>query len=72
MSEYKIKEYLLSNNPEFNNYTVCTLFPFPYYSGDILYVANSTRGDNWIVPALQVFTTILFSTILLASKACKG
>jgi hypothetical protein len=42
-----------SNNPEFKNYTVCTLFPFPYHSGDILYVANSPRGDNGIVPTLK-------------------
>ena len=43
-----------NNNPEFNNYTVCTLFPFPYYSGDVLYVANSFRGDNGMVPGLKV------------------
>jgi hypothetical protein len=43
-----------SNSPEFNNYTVCTLFPFPYYSGDVLYVANSFHGDNGMLPALQM------------------
>ncbi|MBU1044486.1 MAG: hypothetical protein KJ915_08850 [Candidatus Omnitrophica bacterium] len=43
-----------SNNPEFNHYTVCTLFPFPYYSGDVLYVANSFKGDNGMLPGFKV------------------
>ncbi len=43
-----------SNSPEFNDYTVCTLFPFPYYSGDVLYVANSFRGDNGMLPAFKM------------------
>ena len=43
-----------SNSPEFNDYTVCTLFPFPYYSGDVLYVANSFHGDNGMLPAFKV------------------
>ncbi|MFH1062000.1 MAG: hypothetical protein V1747_03840 [Candidatus Omnitrophota bacterium] len=43
-----------SNSPEFNNYTVCTLFPFPYYSGDVMYMANSFHGGNGMLPALKV------------------
>ncbi len=40
------------NTPEYKNYTSCTLFSFPYNSGDILYIANSFRGDNGMVPFL--------------------
>ncbi len=40
------------NSPEYKNYTSCTLFSFPYYSGDVLYVANSFFGDNGIIPVL--------------------
>ncbi|MBI4845055.1 MAG: hypothetical protein HY810_01035 [Candidatus Omnitrophica bacterium] len=42
------------NNPMSNNYTCCTLFPFPYYSGDILYIANTFSGDNGIRPILTM------------------
>jgi hypothetical protein len=40
------------NKPLNNDYTSCTVLPFPYYSGDILYIVNSFKGDNGIRPIL--------------------
>ncbi len=38
------------NTPNYKDYTSCTLYPFPYYSGDVLFVANTLYGDNGFVP----------------------
>lgn len=44
------------NNPQKSSYNSCKIQPFPYYSGDIFYTANSFRGDNGIVPVLIAYT----------------
>ena len=38
--------------PDLKDYTVCTVYQFPYHAGDILFLANTFWGDNGIRPIL--------------------